>query len=335
MPLLYLALSGVILFIACMAVKLLELKRGKARIVDEQKNRVLKKISPFGSVEKLTVLPLVDYFSEFEGGKTEPGVSYLVRADGQTILLDVGFNRKQEHPSPLLQNAEKLGVAFDDLDMIFISHLHRDHVGGTANERNKHFSISCGPVSIPPVTVYSPEAVTPLQFHSNCSVEVVAEALPLAPGVASTGPVARQLFLMGRTVEQSLAVNVKGKGIVLIVGCGHQTIERILEEAEKIFDEPIYGVIGGLHYPVRGGRMMSRPVNILNLIGSDRPPWKHLNEQDVESGIQAIDKRGVSLVSLSPHDSSDWALDRFRQSFKERYIDLKVGHEITVTTISP
>jgi len=327
---LYLVLSGIIVFLIFLSIKLFQLKRGRARSVRELNQRVLKKISPFGSVEKLSVLPLVDYFSELEGGKTEPGVSYLIKADDQTILLDVGFNRRQEHPSPLLQNAEKLGVTFQDLDMIFISHLHRDHIGGTANERSKRFSMSCGPVDMPPVTVYAPEEVQPSQYHDNCSVKVVAEAQALAPGVASTGPVPRQLFLLGRIVEQSLAVNVRGKGVVLIVGCGHQTIERILDDAEELFDEPIYGVIGGLHYPVKGGRMMSRPVNILNLVGSDRPPWKYLNEKDVESGIRALDKRGVSLVSLSPHDSSDWTLDRFRGSFGERYRDLMVGREIVI-----
>jgi len=34
---------------------------------------------------------------------------------------------------------------------------------------------------------------------------------------------------------------------VLITGCGHSTIQRIVERAEMLFDEPIYGIVGGLH----------------------------------------------------------------------------------------
>lgn len=45
---------------------------------------------------------------------------------------------------------------------------------------------------------------------------------------------------MGYVLEQSLAVNVEGKGIVLIIGYGHQTIEKIIERAQELFDEPIY-----------------------------------------------------------------------------------------------
>lgn len=58
---------------------------------------------------------------------------------------------------------------------------------------------------------------------------------------------------MGFTEEQSIAINVKNKGIVLIVGCGHHTIPKLIQKAEVLFNEPIYGIIGGLHYPVRGG----------------------------------------------------------------------------------
>ncbi len=54
---------------------------------------------------------------EFNGGmvngfthlKTEPGVSYMICADDTKILLDVGFNKLKEHPSPLLHNILKVG----------------------------------------------------------------------------------------------------------------------------------------------------------------------------------------------------------------------------------
>jgi 7,8-dihydropterin-6-yl-methyl-4-(beta-D-ribofuranosyl)aminobenzene 5'-phosphate synthase len=135
---------------------------------------------------------------------------------------------------------------------------------------------------------------------------------------------------MGRTLENSLAVNVAGKGIALIVGCGHQTIERIIDRTRALFDEPIYAIIGGLHYPVYGGRIMIGPVNIQRIVGSDRPPWTGIRESDVDSAIAAIKAVSPKIVALSPHDSSDWCIDRFRQAFGEAYVDLKVGQEIII-----
>lgn len=64
-------------------------------------------------------------------------------------------------------------------------------------------------------------------------------------GVGTTGTIARKLF-GGWIDEQALAVHVAGKGIVLIVGCGHQTILRLLERAEAMFGAPPSGVIGAL-----------------------------------------------------------------------------------------
>jgi hypothetical protein len=47
-------------------------------------------------VRTLEVLPLVDWYAAQDDLETESGVSYLVRADGTTILFDLGLNRKGE-----------------------------------------------------------------------------------------------------------------------------------------------------------------------------------------------------------------------------------------------
>jgi len=161
-------------------------------------------------------------------------------------------------------------------------------------------------------------------------VEVVSEPKVIKKGIASIGPIPRFLFLMGYTLEHSLAVNVEGKGIVLIVGCGHQTVERIIERAKSLFDEPVYGIIGGLHFPVNGGRIMIGPLNIQAIVGSDNPPWRGISEQDVMDSIEVIKQEDPQIVSLSAHDSSDWSIARFRETFGDRYRDLKVGEEIVI-----
>ena len=60
--------------------------------------------------------------------------SYLIRADGRTILVDTGLGpRPKETPDvpwgTLLKDFQAKGVRVDEIDMVVMTHLHRDHVG--------------------------------------------------------------------------------------------------------------------------------------------------------------------------------------------------------------
>jgi glyoxylase-like metal-dependent hydrolase (beta-lactamase superfamily II) len=60
--------------------------------------------------------------------------SYLVRADGRTILVDTGLGPKPaEMPEApwgtLLEEFTAHGVRPEEVDMVVMTHLHRDHVG--------------------------------------------------------------------------------------------------------------------------------------------------------------------------------------------------------------
>jgi len=307
------------------------------------------KLKDVGAVTHLAILPLIDRHTVHDpstGGSTgpstplrtssprssgqalvgEPGVSYLVRADDTTILFDVGLNRRGEHPSPLLRNMQALGVTLEEVDYIVISHLHLDHVGGMEYQRKRTFGLSKELLNLEGVTAFVPEPMT----HSTAKVEVVEGPRSIAPGVASLGPIPRQLFFFGWTPEQSLAVNVEGKGIVLITGCGHSTIQRIVERAEMLFDEPIYGIVGGLHYPVTTPRGGGFRLPIQRLIGTGKWPWDPINREDVEAGIACLQHRHPQLVALSPHDSCAWSIQTFRRAFEGAYRDVQVGEETVI-----
>ena len=58
--------------------------------------------------------------------------SFLVRSDGRTLLVDTGLGPKESSDTPwgeLMQDFEANGVSPDDIDMVVMTHLHRDHVG--------------------------------------------------------------------------------------------------------------------------------------------------------------------------------------------------------------
>ena len=130
----------------------------------------------------------------------------------------------------------------------------------------------------------------------------------LSPGVATIGtieygetyPVS---LYAANGAEQVLAINVEGQGIVLIVGCGHPTVERIVARAEALFEQPVVGIVGGLHY-------------------------EGFSFDDVQPHIEFLSSHKLKLVALSPHDSSPEALEAFQSAFADRYHTLRVGESI-------
>ena len=284
------------------------------------------KLKDVGTVQRLTILPLIDWYTARDPLIGEPGVSYLVRADDTTILFDVGYNVRGEHPSPLLRNMATLGVEVTEIDAVVISHAHEDHVGGRSHMMQRTFALSGQPVDLKGIPAYVP---VPLS-NPTARVTVVDGPLVIAPGVASMGPIPRQLFFFGWTPEQSLAVNVEGKGIVIIIGCGHSTLQRIVDRAEMLFDEPLYGIVGGLHYPVTASREVKFGLPLQRILGTGKLPWDPINRQDVEAAIAYLQRRHPQLVALSPHDSCDWSIEAFRSAFGAAYQDVQVGKEIVV-----
>ena len=284
------------------------------------------KLEDVGTVKRLTILPLIDWYTARDDLVGEPGVSYLVRADDTTILFDVGFNQRGEHPSPLLRNMQALGGDVAEIDALVISHAHEDHVGGVSHMMQHTFALSGEPVDLRSMPAYVP---VPLS-NPTARVTVVDGPRVIAPGVASIGPIPRQMFFFGWTPEQSLAVNVEGKGFVLIVGCGHPTLQRIVDRAEMLFDAPLYGLVGGLHYPVTGSREIKFGLPLQCLLCTGKWPWDPINRQDVETAIAYLKRRSPQLVALSAHDSCDWSIEAFRQAFGAAYRDVLVGKEIVV-----
>lgn len=293
----------------------------------EHTGALYPKMRDMGTVEELTILPLIDWYTADDHLANEAGVSYLIRADETTILFDMGFNRQVEHPSPLLRNMATLGVERGDVDALFFSHAHPDHLGGMSHVRNHTFAPSGQPVDLKGIPAYVPELLT----NPTARTIVVDKPRLIAPGVVSMGPIPRQLFFYGWTPEQSLAVNVAGKGIVLIIGCGHPTIQRIVERAEMLFDEPLYGVVGGLHYPVTRSRSVKFGLQAQMFLGTGKLPWDPINQQDVKEAITYLQRRNPQLVALSPHDSCDWSLSAFKEAFGEAYQELLVGNPIVVS----
>ncbi|MCE2462492.1 MAG: MBL fold metallo-hydrolase [Dehalococcoidia bacterium] len=87
----------------------------------------------FPSIPNENWNPYENYLTPEHGVRFNLG-SFLIRSDGRTILVDTGMGGKPadapETPwRELLDNLKAGGVSPEDIDMVVMTHLHRDHVG--------------------------------------------------------------------------------------------------------------------------------------------------------------------------------------------------------------
>lgn len=275
-----------------LAEELVRFREGKQEAELQWQRSTFEKIRDLGATKSLEILPLIDWHTSREDLKVETGVSYLIKTDENSILFDVGLNREQSDPSPLLHNMNRLGITIDDFDIIVISHNHGDHVGGGKWSEKKTFSLTARQIDLGEKKVYTPIPMT----YPGLNPIYTEDPTIIGKGVATIGTIPSQLFFYGRTPEQALAVNVEGKGVVLIVGCGHQTLPRIIERTESLFEEPIYGLIGGLHYPVRGGPFEIMGMSPHKYIGTGKVPWQPITMEEVKENIELIKKLNIKVV---------------------------------------
>lgn len=282
-------------------------------------------ISPFadlGSTRRFEMLPLIDWFTDIDSLIGEAGVAYLIRTDDATILLDVGANDGNTDPSPLLKNMKKLGVSIEDIDVIVISHPHGDHLGGDVWQEKKSFSLTSHQMPLGNKRAFVPIPMTYPGLEPVCS----RQPAKIAKGVATIGLIDCPLFF-GHTVEQAIAVNVENRGIVLISGCGHQTIPKLIQRASRLFREPLYGMLGGLHLPLTVGRNIAP---YLHYFITGRLPWKPFTRDDIADLVTLAKQNGVRIVGISGHDTCDSTIAMFRKAFGKSYLDIAVGKKITI-----
>jgi 7,8-dihydropterin-6-yl-methyl-4-(beta-D-ribofuranosyl)aminobenzene 5'-phosphate synthase len=219
-----------------------------------------------------------------EGGRTgaalraEHGFSCLVTVEkagrSTRVLFDAGLS-----PDGLVENMRRLELSPREIDIIVLSHGHWDHttgMDGLVQELGKRNV----PVLIHP-EFWSRRRVAlpgrePIELPSTsrgalegAGFEIVEERQPsflLDGSLLVTGEVDRTTpFEHGFPVhqayrdgawqpdplildDQALVANVRGRGLVVLTGCGHSGIVNILRYVRKLTGENrLHAVVGGFH----------------------------------------------------------------------------------------
>lgn len=285
------------------------------------------RLGGLGAVDRLEILPLVERLSAHGDLRTEVGVSYLltVTTAGSTtrVLFDLGLNRRHTDRPALVVNADHLGVDLRDLAAVVVSHAHDDHVGGPVALRRRRPALAGdAPVGPSGVPLHVP---VPLG-HDRMTAVLTTAPTVLAPGMAVLPPAPATMFWDGTVHEQALAVHVRGRGLVLVSGCGHPGTGVLLDLAARTLTVPVHAVVGGLHLPVRG-------YPAIALLGSPRPPWDLLDDADIDAALGSLWSAGVLRVALSGHDSTPWTMRRFAEELPGAGIEfssVRVGERIVV-----
>jgi len=330
------AVAGLLAMIAVLVVGVVFIEmrqnQGNRRAAEVLAGFEVEAVTELGSTKTLRILPLVDFHTSNQALVTEVGVSYLVETDDRRILFDVGQNTDFESPSPLELNMKALGIDLASVDTVFISHNHFDHVGGMKWQRMSTFSVGTEQLPFPnPLTrVIVPTEMT----YPGLALELASGPMRLGDGLASTGAIPRQLVI-GWIEEQSLVVNVEGLGGVLIVGCGHQPVPNLVERYEAAFDAPLYGVVGGLHFPIPDGRIPVGPINGQLRFASGESMLRPMTMDDVREQLDLLKSRNLGLIAVGGHDSSDDVIEMVRKEFGDAHRYVRVGEEIVISGPGP
>ena len=239
--------------------------------------------------QDLTITILYDNYVFTEGLRTDWGFSCILKGTEKTILFDTGTKGDL-----LLENFEKLKINPEDVEVVVISHNHRDHTGGLLAFLGKNSSVS---VYLPPSC--SDRFVQQVKA-TGAKVTTTSAPVEICQHVHLTGPMGE------RIIEQSMVVDT-AKGSVVITGCAHPGIVEIVRKSKAIRPKDVYLVFGGFHLLRK-------------------------SDAEVQQIIKEFRKLGVKKAGPS-HCTGDRAIQMFKQAYGADFVRMGVGRTLKIEAL--
>jgi 7,8-dihydropterin-6-yl-methyl-4-(beta-D-ribofuranosyl)aminobenzene 5'-phosphate synthase len=207
-----------------------------------------------------TVTTVVDNTTAQSGLHNVWGLSLHVEIElpGRTeaILFDTSGSAQV-----FRHNAMTLNMDFSNLRAIVISHFHHDHFGAIEPALEL-----VGPSDL---TVYLPSHHDTLEMTlSKVGVRrIIGDSSQLIhPSISTTGALGPK-----KLKEHGLVLNVANYDLVLLAGCAHPGLTRLIKAAKKTYlNRHLHAVIGGFHLKttedglIAGELFTKEKVNIIS-----------------------------------------------------------------------
>ncbi len=158
-----------------------------------------------------------------KGFKSGWGFSALIKEPNKKTLFDVGWD-----PKILKHNINKFGTKLEEINTIFISHNHWDHIGSLPQILKKQMNI---------IVPSNLSKKMKKEIKKRAKLTEISNAKKLNKNKYTTGVLGQEIK------EQSLII--KNQGLTIITGCSHPGLKKIIETSRKIGE--IKTIIGGMH----------------------------------------------------------------------------------------
>lgn len=218
------------------------------------------------------------------GLETAWGFSCLIKGTDKIVLFDTGGDG-----SILLRNMKVLKIDPKEIDLVFLSHIHQDHVGGLRNviERSSKVVIC--------ILESFPDSLKKAIKDRGIKLIEIQRSMKICNGIYSTGELGSNIK------EQALIVQDK-RGLIVITGCAHPGVVNIVNEVKGLFRENIFLLVGGFH-----------------LGGTSREELK----------VIASFLKNTGVLNVGPcHCTGDAAKEILMQEYQKNFINVGAGRVI-------
>lgn len=229
---------------------------------------------------QVQITVLYDAFGKPSDMHKDWGYAALVEYGGKRILFDTGNN-----PDILAHNAQVKGIDLSKLDFVVISHRHGDHVGGLSYvlKVNPAVKIYAPKESFGvfgadlPSTFYRKDASLPPEqrYYDGAPPDIMrfGSAWPGANFqlVDKNTEISSDMHLIALVSDKpgtlelrelSLAIDTP-EGLVIVVGCSHPGIDKIVAAASAI-NPRVRLIAGGFHLVTADDSDIDRIVTTLH-----------------------------------------------------------------------
>ncbi|UCG86175.1 MAG: MBL fold metallo-hydrolase [Gemmatimonadota bacterium] len=231
---------------------------------------------------ELEIQIVYDNTSARSGIAADWGFAAVVTFRGQRILFDSGTK-----PELFLENLRKLEIAPNSISHAVFSHEHGDHMNGIYQLFPMNSSMA----------VYFLDSFQEAWFQKAQAVGMrpqrVTGPVEIVPGIYTTG------IVEGPVSEQALIIETS-KGLVVLTGCSHPGVAKIVEAAEKQrSQDSVRLVLGGFHMT---------------------------NQREAQIRAQIARLQELNVTSVGPtHCTGELAQKLFREVYGDQYLTLGAG----------